>query len=295
MKTFITKLTAFSTLALVAGLAGAQGIKDTPHNLGSAGTGPNHITGTATAEICVFCHTPHGSDTSAPAPLWNKQLPTSTTYTTYESLNSSTMNARFADDGSSGTGQSTSVGSVSIACLSCHDGTQAMDNVINAPGSGGYDVTGGGANGRTGAAWAWTTTRTNGEGLMNTLASGNIANLGTDLSNDHPIGIQYCGGGPTVAAAGTVCRDGDFVAPTNGVLGSGTVFWVNTTATGSTADREKTDMILYNRNFPTDGVGPSVECASCHDPHVAAKNTNEVAFLRVSQASSGVCLACHVK
>ena len=37
-----------------------------------------------------------------------------------------------------------SVGSVSLACLSCHDGAQAMDNLINAPGSGGYDVTGGG-------------------------------------------------------------------------------------------------------------------------------------------------------
>ena len=154
MKTFM-KLTAFSTLALAAGLANA-GIANTPHNLGSAGTGPNHITGTATAEICVFCHTPHGADTSAPAPLWNKQLPTSTTYTTYASLNSSTMNARFASDGTSGTA---SIGSVSIACLSCHDGTQAMDNVINAPGSGGLDTTGGGVNGRTGAAWAWTTNK----------------------------------------------------------------------------------------------------------------------------------------
>jgi predicted CXXCH cytochrome family protein len=287
MKTFL-KLTAFSTLALAAGMANA-GIANTPHNLGSGGTGPNHITGTATAEICVFCHTPHGSDTSAPAPLWNKQLPTATTYPTYESVNSSTMNARFADDGTSGT---VSIGSVSIACLSCHDGTQAMDNVINAPGSGGYDATGGGANGRTGAAWAWTTVRTDAEGVMTSLASGNVANLGTDLSNDHPIGIQYCGGGPTVAAPGTACNDTDFNAPVNGVLGGGTKLWVDTNANGT---REKVDIILYNRNFPVDGEGPSVECASCHDPHVERKNSNEVSFLRVSQANSGLCLACHNK
>jgi len=286
MKTFITKLTAFSTLALVAGLAGAQGIKDTPHNLGSAGTGDNRITGTATAEICVFCHTPHGADTTAPAPLWNKRLPTGTSYTTYESLNSSTMNARFATDGTG----TASIGSVSIACLSCHDGAQAMDNVINAPGSGGFAADGGGDDGRTGAGvWDWTGTRSSAEGRLT-----GIANLGTDLSNDHPIGIEYCGGGPTVLAAGTACNDKDFVTPTSGTLGGATVFWVNTTVTGSTADREKTDMVLYNRAFGTD-TAPSVECASCHDPHVAAKNTNEVAFLRVSQASSGVCLACHVK
>ena len=52
----------------------SAGIADTKHNLGS-GPGPggrNQVSDTA--EICVFCHTPHGADTSAPAPLWNKRL-----------------------------------------------------------------------------------------------------------------------------------------------------------------------------------------------------------------------------
>ena len=134
-------------------------------------------------------------------------------------------------------------------------------------------------------------TNTNAEGLL----TGGAALLGTDLSNDHPIGIQYCGGGPTQAAPTTACRDTDFVAPQNGNLGGQVVLWVDTAAEGNAGSRGKEDMILYNRDFAVDGIGPSVECASCHDPHVEAKNTNEVAFLRVSQASSGVCLACHVK
>lgn len=48
--------------------AAAQ-IATTKHNLGTSpgGTGVNKFSGTA--EICVFCHTPHGADTSAAVPL----------------------------------------------------------------------------------------------------------------------------------------------------------------------------------------------------------------------------------
>ena len=124
---------AFALGALLGTTAASAGIATTKHNLSTGGiNNPVHVT-TGTDEICVFCHTPHGSDISAPVPLWNKQLPTST-YQTYAQLNSSTID-----------GQILNVGSVSLACLSCHDGTQAMDNIINAPGSGGYQANGGGA------------------------------------------------------------------------------------------------------------------------------------------------------
>jgi hypothetical protein len=42
-------------------------------------------------EICVYCHTPHGADASAPVPLWNRSLPSSTTYITYDKLNTTTL------------------------------------------------------------------------------------------------------------------------------------------------------------------------------------------------------------
>ncbi len=191
----------------------SAGIADTRHNLGSGPglAGRNAVTDTA--EICVFCHTPHGGDTAAPVPLWNKRLGTAGapagggTYKTYAQLQLPSLD-----------GTEAPVGSVSMACLSCHDGTQAMDNIINAPGPGGVVADGGGNDGR---GYTWSGTRVNAAGVMQN-GGGFISNLGigtataNDLSNDHPIGIQYCGGGFGRRwrhdDTGT-CRDEDFTLP----------------------------------------------------------------------------------
>ena len=268
----------FSIVALLLGIAVitppalAAGIADTKHNLGSTGKGPNHTLDTT--EICVFCHTPHGFDSTG-APLWNKLLPTSTIYTTYASLNSSTM------DGIVG-----KPGAVSLACLSCHDGAQAMDNMINAPGSGGFDPTGGGAAGR---GFTWVGDHQIGGKLIN--AGGSAAMLSTDLSNDHPIGLDYCGG-PKAGVIGT-CKDPDFALPNapSGQMATGP-WWVDT-ADGTGGVRQKTDIILYAANSNrTTGIGPQVECGSCHDPH----SSNGI-FLRrqAGNTNSTTCLSCHTK
>jgi predicted CXXCH cytochrome family protein len=264
MKKNLKQTLGFVTFALLSGAAFAQ-ITSTPHNLTSTGPGPNKQD--TTAQICVFCHTPHASNTGVSAPLWNKGTP-ATTYTTYSTANSSTID-----------GQVLTVGSVSAACLSCHDGSQAMDNLVNAPGSGNLTV--GGAN-RT---YNWT---------AGTELVAGVANLGADLTNDHPIGIEYCGGGlsngGTTTLSGT-CKDGDFKAPITNVINSVPVFWVDTNA--NTA-RDKADIILYSRTFAAGANRPSVECASCHDPHTA-KGSNDVNFMRVTTAGSAICLACHTK
>lgn len=270
-----------AALALIA-LDAAAGIANTKHNLVSSNAANNRFAPTSgTAEICVFCHTPHAAalpgTPGAVAPLWNKALPSSASYTLYDTSVSSTLD-----------GESIAVGSVSIACLSCHDGSAAMNNMINAPGSGNFNS--------GGAIFAGTWTAGTGTASPVDPATGRLAartattgvgNLGVDLRDDHPIGIQYCGGGPTVATPATACRDSDFVAPSNTTISGNIVFWVDTGGAG----RQKTDMILYNRPFATAGNGPSVECASCHDPH---SDTNAT-FLRISNAASAVCLACHVK
>ncbi|MBK8767589.1 MAG: hypothetical protein IPM01_24440 [Burkholderiaceae bacterium] len=116
---------------------------------------------------------------------------------------------------------------------------------------------------------------------------------------------------PTAVAARTppvrfgAALTGDSAPPSNASINGTQVFWVNTD--GGNPNREKTDMILYNRTFFQNvngqgaGSGPSVECASCHDPHVsegASAANGQVAgatFLRISNAGSAVCLACHVK
>jgi hypothetical protein len=294
MKSMQTGSRALRWLAMAAVAIGASvsgtamaGIANTKHNLSTTSTQTNHVTAGAGAnQICVFCHTPHGADLSATGsspPLWNKRLPTNT-YQTYDTLNTSTLD-----------GQILAVGSVSIACLSCHDGTQAMDNMVNAPGSGGYNAAGARPTG-----WTWTGVGT--DGLM----PDTVARLGTDLRNDHPIGIAYCGGGlsGTGTALSGTCRDTDFVTGTADAEGrqvqtdqinTNQVFWVN--VNGATG-RQKDDIQLYTRTF-TAGAGPSVECGSCHDPHVESKvngtvNDN-IAFMRVTTDGSKVCLACHVK
>jgi Doubled CXXCH motif (Paired_CXXCH_1) len=291
---WITGVLACATTLLVATIAQSQtptvGIYTTKHNLGNTSTAGNNRT-TSTEEVCVFCHTPHGADNSFPAspPLWNKSIPTGATYTPYNTAFSSSID-----------GQVLAAGSVSVACLSCHDGTQAMDNIINSTGSGNYDPTGGGADG-LGYSWA-------GSPRIDAGGAGRLtglANLTNDLTNDHPIGIEYCGGGlsgtvPNVAAgaAAGACRDADFRQPRSATINGSGVWWVETGTADNT--RTRTDMILFTRGF-TGGNGPSVECASCHDPHVSPGQTgpnSQVAgatFLRVANTGSAICLACHIK
>jgi len=188
---------------------------------------------------------------------------------------------------------STAIGSVSLACLSCHDGTQAMDNILNAPGSGGYDSTGGGTNGRS-YTWTSPSGRVDANGKLGN-GGGFIAALGTDLTNDHPIGIDYCGwvAGGTTPAAGTDilpanCGDKDF--KTAQAIPAKLQWYVDAGGLAPADNgKQKTDMILYTRAFGAK-TGPSVECASCHDVHSEAPT-----FLRTSNASSAVCLACHDK
>lgn len=96
-------------------------------------------------QICIVCHTPHNAITSPDAPLWNHEL-TATTFTLYTSP---TLDA--ADLGQPA--------GASLLCLSCHDGTIALENF-------------GGTTGGT------------------HFISGD-ALIGTDLSNDHPISFTY--------------------------------------------------------------------------------------------------------
>jgi hypothetical protein len=174
-----------------------------------------------------------------------------------------------------------------------------MDNIINAPGSGGVLVDGGGAGGR---AYNWgTSPRVDPSGVMT-----GVAMLGVDLRDDHPIGIEYCGGGLSGSTANTSpglaggppCNDVDFRRPFSATINTQPVWWVETGTSDSL--RTRSDMILYNRGF-AGGTGPAVECASCHDPHVSAGQAgpnSTVAggtFLRISNDSSAVCLACHIK
>ncbi|MFO1352086.1 MAG: cytochrome c3 family protein [Gammaproteobacteria bacterium] len=224
-----------------------------------------------TDEVCVFCHTPHGSNTNATVPLWNKTLHAPGSFTRYSSLAIPSFDSAEAP-----------VGSVSLACLSCHDGTQAMDVVINKPGSGGYNAAGSEID----------------PVAIEAMTGTPVPNLGTDLSNDHPISMQYGGGGALVTDpdgqfSGTL-KDPDFVKPIKGTSNGQPVWWVDSPV-GAANTREKTDMLLYARN-DLGTVQPFVECGSCHDPHNSStKGPTQVAFLRVTNTASRICTSCHIK
>lgn len=221
------------------------GISSTKHNLTSTSGQTNKSSGT---EICAFCHTPHGSNTAvSAAPLWNKKVPDASTFTVYSTT---TL------ESPAGTN---TPGANSLICLSCHDGVQSMDSMINKPGSGGWDTTGPSA----GYTWSGNVSAT---GVM----GAGITNIGTNLQNDHPIGVQYCGGGMTNPSTIGTCADTAFNTPT---VTSGK--W----RVGS--------LVLY----ADAGNRVNVECGSCHDPHLETNGT----FLRISNAASAVCLTCHNK
>ena len=284
--------------ALALGLISAAttasaGIAVTRHNLGSSNRDNSGTTvpanpwdettysGIVTAgdqylqttdEICVFCHTPHGAQNMAVvnAPLWNRLAGTAT-YILYKT----------------GTMQGTtslSNGNMSLACLSCHDGTQAMDSMINKPGSSGFKTSGSriGGNWYSGTDLAVPGSGGLGDGFIDTVPSvgthDNEVLLGTDLSNDHPIGMAYCGGGQATTGSLGGCADQDFNPQMSGANGS---FWVGTSST------QKENM----RTYGTSPATATVECGSCHDPHSSVNRT----FLRTSNSGSGLCLTCHAK
>ncbi len=246
-----------------AGVVGSQ------HDLTTGGGAQGSTSNTD--EVCVFCHTPHGSDTSAPVPLWNKVLGAPGSYTQYSTLQTPTFDSQEAP-----------VGSVSLACLSCHDGTQAMDVVLNSPGSGGYNPSGSEID----------------PVALGVMTGSPVPMLGTDLTNDHPISMQYGGGGPLATDAdgpftGTL-GDPDFVVPQKATVNTNAIWWVDSPV-GTAGTREKTDMILYSRN-DLGTVQPFVECGSCHDPHNdTTQGPTSVAFLRIANTASQICTTCHVK
>lgn len=148
----------FLTLVVVVmatGLASAQ-ITGTKHDL-------RPLTSSTSPEICVYCHTPHGASPSVP--LWNHTLSVAGPYQMYSSP---TINMTITQL-QNGTG-------VSNLCLSCHDGTVAVNNLVNQPPAGTALI------GTIPAGWGVSAT-----GFIN----GSTTNLSTNLSNDHPVNLIY--------------------------------------------------------------------------------------------------------
>ena len=124
-----------------------ESIVNSKHDLSAKGPGP--IRAVHETEVCIFCHTPHNA--APQTPLWNRENP----QTHYRIYQSSTTDARI--DQPSGP---------SKMCLSCHDGSIALGNVLSRPVTQPIVMT------------------------ARTIPPGTI-DLTNDLSDDHPIGFRY--------------------------------------------------------------------------------------------------------
>lgn len=264
------------------------GISNTRHNLAmsylGAGAAIMNSFRNDYGEVCVYCHTPHGANSNVALPLWNRTIK-ATTYTTYDTLNTNL------------TQPVNQPGPNSLSCLSCHDGTVAIDSIINMPGSGKYNA----AQATTQSDSFLNTWTSNGgpapihsgmnSGSTNCLLCHNIPNsepsipnwgvafLGTDLTNDHPVGVRFASSGPNLA---------DFNQPNRT---NGSIAFFDTDGNGRA---DPNNIRMYDS-----GNGFAVECASCHDPHGVPSggqgSVNNPTFMRVTNSGSTLCLTCHIK
>ena len=237
-------------------------VANTKHNLSV--TGPGTVTATVEDQVCVFCHTPHGASNFPGSPLWNRQL-SNQTYTVYTS---SSLDAEDI------MGQLDQPGGSSKLCLSCHDGTLAIGTVNVLGGQQNVNIT------MTGTAADGTMPAGDGE------LTGFTRDLGIDLTNDHPISLDYS---TALVNADTELVD-PAVAPHIGVRAPGFRPPVPLESTGT-------------------GGAAQIQCASCHDPHIRDEDINAIAkFLRLNRFQQTapieggfnpnldiVCLGCHDK
>lgn len=153
-------------------------------------TGPGTNKATVEMDVCIFCHTSHRSQGASP--LWNHTSSGVTNYIVYKSPTLDAMGLTIPQPNGA-----------SRLCLSCHDGTVALGSVSS---------------------------RTSPITMQNnvTTISGH-ANLGTDLSGDHPISFVY---------------DYNLLAK----------------------DPSLKDPSMLKGKVRLDGDG-RVQCTSCHDPH----------------------------
>lgn len=133
-------------------------ISTTKHNLSTSGSGTVKAGDASQTQICVFCHTPHNATQNVP--LWNRTNPAGA-ITTYAANNSPSINNTIPTN--------LAATSISRFCLSCHDGNTISTRVVNNPNGATYTMGGGDVVGTS-------------------------ANIGTDLSNDHPVGFQVVDG-----------------------------------------------------------------------------------------------------
>lgn len=228
------KKTLLITLLVLSVAAPAMALSVVASSHDMIASGFASVSGGAPTEVCIFCHTPHGAQASVTqAPLWNA-VPEASLDAAYSVYTSSTTNFVSTVPGINATD--------ARLCLSCHDGS--VGEPVNMPNVGSLTIT---------------------AAVMDANAV-----IGTNLSNDHPIGMNL----------GTTPETADLRY--DGTSNMRTIAAIKTNFGGATPFFGSTD----------DSIN-IMWCSSCHDVHDS--DPLKAPFLRKSNVGSALCKACHIK
>lgn len=226
-------------LVVVLPAAAQAGIVNSPHDFSQASWNTRR-------GVCSPCHQAHNTDPKQLIPLWAH----ATSSATFIPYTSPTMNAAVGQPSGP-----------SLACLSCHDGTVAVNQ---------------GIGGLTGPTPVYIDTG---------------AQIGPDLHTTHPISFIY---DSALASADGFLQDpvtykiGDPIPNQPGVSPPVPPTWQGTSLTGKTID----EVMLTNHR---------VECSSCHDVHKQEGSAPSSGILLkisgndASNRGSLICRTCHNK
>ena len=232
-----------TTVFAQPGQTGSTYLKYTKHWFAAKGTdaGPtwnvNPVTG-GTQEACQPCHAPHNKIGGTPDVLWNHKM------------------------GATGlTSWGDAVNDASYRCLSCHDGTVALDAF-------------GGSAGTTGNE------------MVNPTSGSYKPMVGTNLDDDHPISVAY-----TTTSTTSTRMWPMYLASATAT--SASIGWAVSTSSTSGDLR-----LTYAAPTGTATAGTfTVECGTCHAVHGkgATPGTPYSSLLRIPNTNSQLCLDCHKK
>lgn len=255
MRCIIQTAAVSLSLLIVPGTIFAQGqgrgkvVIDTPHNLSASG--PDVVRASSEEQVCIFCHATHISQPIMPR--WNRHFSDSS----YIPYSSSALDAN--PDQPTG---------ASKMCLSCHDGTIALGNVVS-------------------------------RGQVIQMARGitrmpfGTSNLGTDLSDDHPVSFRY--------DSDLAAQDVHLVNPAslppgikldaNLELQCTTCHDVHDNTHGFflTRNNDNSELCISCHQIVATTVTTHENCTSCHQSHSAPSGP----FLLQRSTIMETCLRCH--
>lgn len=220
-------------VVLLATPAMAVSVVGSKHDMIASG----FATGGGNTEVCVFCHTPHSAQSNVTqAPLWNNTAVATGVIALGDLYVGQDINFSYTTASVDATD--------ARLCLACH-GSAGVGMPVNQPSSGTF------AQG---------------------VAMGANTLIDTNLSNDHPIGMDV-GATPEFNPSSAVASGLRTLAA---IRGGGTGFGEDPFF-GGDPDTPDNINIMW--------------CSTCHNVH----NNDNAPFLRKSNVASALCKACHIK